>query len=274
MLPPIMAAPNPTTKRQLKLTKCTHAKSTQNNLPGSVPLITNIAQRSVDLHPIPTRATATRWSPRTHTPSAQFAPTSIPRVRFSPVPTGGLRSRPIISQEAINFLTECVWAHSPDIFTSDKLHLATSPSCLNFKQLAMLMVYPTTGETIRSYKKLMHDPATAETWQTAFGQDFGSIAQGDNKTGQTGTNSIFVMSHKEIKKILTNQTITYACVVVNFRPQKADPHQICITAGGNLINYPSKLSTQTANLTTSKLMWNSILSTNGAKYLCLDIKNF
>jgi hypothetical protein len=29
-----------------------------------------------------------------------------------------------------------------------------------------------------------------------------------------------------------------------------------------------------ADLTTSKLMWNSVLSTEGAKYMCLDIKNF
>ena len=63
------------------------------------------------------------------------------------------------------------------------------------------MVHPATGETISSNKKLMHDPATAEIWQTAFGKDFGSMAQGDNKTGQKGTNSIFVMTHEEIKKI-------------------------------------------------------------------------
>ncbi len=50
-----------------------------------------------------------------------------------------------------------------------------------------------------------------------------------------------------------------------------DPHQIRITAGGNLINYPGKLSTCMADLTTSKLMWNSVLSTLGAKYMCLDI---
>jgi hypothetical protein len=31
---------------------------------------------------------------------------------------------------------------------------------------------------------------------------------------------------------------------------------------------------RTANLTTSKLMWNSILSTKGTKYMCLDIKKF
>jgi hypothetical protein len=28
------------------------------------------------------------------------------------------------------------------------------------------------------------------------------------------------------------------------------------------------------DLTTSKLMWNSVLSTEGAKYMCLDIKKF
>jgi hypothetical protein len=42
----------------------------------------------------------------------------------------------------------------------------------------------------------------------------------------------------------------------------------------NLINYPGELSTLTAGITTLKLMWNSILSTEGAKYMCLDLKNF
>jgi hypothetical protein len=32
--------------------------------------------------------------------------------------------------------------------------------------------------------------------------------------------------------------------------------------------------TRTADLTTSKLLWNSVLSTEGAQYMFLDIKNF
>jgi hypothetical protein len=100
------------------------------------------------------------------------------------------------------------------------------------------------------------------------------MAQGDNKKGQQGTNSIFVMTHDDIRHIPTDRTITYARVVVDFHPQKTDPHQVRITAGGNLINYPGELTTKTADLTTSKLMWNSVLSTKGAKYMCLDIKNF
>jgi hypothetical protein len=120
----------------------------------------------------------------------------------------------------------------------------------------------------------MHDPTTRDIWQTAFGKDFGGMAQGDNKTGQQGTNSIFVMTHDDIRHIPTDRTITYARVVVDFRPQKTDPHRVRITAGGNLINYLGELTTKTADLTTSKLMWNSVLSTEGAKYMCLYIKNF
>jgi hypothetical protein len=29
---------------------------------------------------------------------------------------------------------------------------------------------------------MMNDPATTETWQTAFGKDFGGMAQGDKGT--------------------------------------------------------------------------------------------
>ena len=82
------------------------------------------------------------------------------------------------------------------------------------------------------------------------------------------------MNHKDILHIPNDCTITYAQVVVDFCPQKLDLHQIRITAGGNLINYPGELTTKMAELTTSKLMWNSVLSTKGARYMCLDIKNF
>ena len=68
----------------------------------------------------------------------------------------------------------------------------------------MPMVHPTTGKTISSYKRLMNNPAIAETWLTAFGKDFGGMVQGDNKTGQKGANSIFVMTHNDIAQIPQN----------------------------------------------------------------------
>ncbi len=136
------------------------------------------------------------------------------------------------------------------------------------------MIHPVTGKSISSYKRLMNNPATEDTWMTAFVKDFGKMSQGDNKTGQPGTNKMFIMLPSDVPNIPKDRVITYARVVVDHRPQRADPNQISITAGGNLINYPGKLTTGTADITTAKLLWNSMLSTPGAKYICLDIKNF
>ena len=38
-----------------------------------------------------------------------------------------------------------------------------------------------------------------------------------------------------------------------------------------MIDYPYELTTRTADLTTTKLMWNSTISTPGARYACADI---
>ncbi len=83
------------------------------------------------------------------------------------------------------------------------------------------------------------------------------------------------MSHDEIGQALAaNKFFTYANPVVDYRPQKEDPHCIRITAGGNLVNYDGDASVRTADLDTAKLHWNSVISTANACYMCLDIKNF
>jgi hypothetical protein len=58
---------------------------------------------------------------------------------------------------------------------------------------------------------------------------------------------------------------TYANPVVNYRPPKEHPNRICITAGGNLISYNSDLSVRIADINTTKLDWNSVVSTKDAK---------
>ena len=82
------------------------------------------------------------------------------------------------------------------------------------------------------------------------------------------------MTHEEIKLIPKDRTVTYGRVVVDYRPQKKDPNRVRITAGGNLIQYPGELTTRTADLTTSKLLWNSVLSTEEARFMGIDIKSF
>ena len=58
------------------------------------------------------------------------------------------------------------------------------------------------------------------------------MAQGDKCTNMAGTDSIFVISHDKIDRIPDNSTVTYARIVVDFRPQKADPNIAYIIAGG------------------------------------------
>jgi hypothetical protein len=48
----------------------------------------------------------------------------------------------------------------------------------------------------------------------------------------------------------------------------------CLTVGGNLIDYPYDVSTPTANITTAKIVFNSVISTPNAKFMGLDIKDF
>ena len=276
--PTIMKTRDPTAKRNLILTKRSHQRTTRNNTPGDVPMITrekgpDIIPDNVSRNHSVTKSNALRRSPRVIGETPTKRTVTFTQLR-GPIPNRA-RSR-IISQQALNAMTMKEALYPPAAFSPSKLTMPAFVDTIpNYAHYASPMVHPTTGETITSYKRLMHDPATAEIWQTAFGKDFGGMAQGDEKTGQKGTNSIFVMEHDEIRQAKKDgKQFTYARIVVDYRPQKEDPNRIRIAVGGNLITYKGDVSTRTADLTTSKLLWNSVLSTTGAKYMCLDIKNF
>ena len=44
--------------------------------------------------------------------------------------------------------------------------------------------------------------------------------------------------------------------------------------GGNLIDCPDEVSTKTAGLVTSKIIFNSTISTTDAEFMVADIKDF
>lgn len=157
----IMTSRNPTAKQMLKETPRVQRRTTRNDTLGIV---------------------ATPVAP---------AP-------YVPIPDGAQQR--IVTRLAIHALTEserssCQRAFMP----TDLLPPIVMASPSHLEHFCFPMVHPITGETISSCKKLMHDPATAETWQTAFGKDFGGMTQGDDKTGQKVTNEMFVMNHKAMK---------------------------------------------------------------------------
>ena len=79
--------------------------------------------------------------------------------------------------------------------------------------------------------------------------------------------------HADICKIPQDRTVTYTHIVIDHRPQKEDPNRFHITVGGNLIDYPFELTTCTANMVSSKILWNSVISTKDARFAGADIKN-
>jgi len=131
------------------------------------------------------------------------------------------------------------------------------------------VVHQVTKETITKYTKLANDPVTAPTWCTAMCKELDRLSQ--DWKGTKGTNTIVFLTHEEIRAIPKDKTITYPRVVVDHRSQKLDPNRVRITAGGNLIIYPDELITRAADLIIAKVKCNSVISTPGARYACLDI---
>ena len=109
-------------------------------------------------------------------------------------------------------------------------------------------------------------------------KELGRLSQGWRKKGDEHytkcTNAFFFMDLDEIREIPRDRVVTYARIVVDYRPQKKDSNRVRVTAGGNLINYPFELTTRTADITTSKILWNSTISTPGARYMAADAGNF
>eukprot|EP00957_Ditylum_brightwellii_P007657 578838-Ditylum_brightwellii.AAC.1 len=114
-----------------------------------------------------------------------------------------------------------------------------------------------------NYQQLIKNPDTTKTWSRGMCRELGQLAQGW-KAEEQGTNTIVFFDKQQIKTIPENRTVTYARIVVDHRPQKKDLNRVQITVGGNLINYPGDVATSTADLITTKLLWNSALSISGA----------
>eukprot|EP00804_Cyclotella_cryptica_P004885 CCRYP_004953-RA/>CCRYP_004953-RA protein AED:0.21 eAED:0.22 QI:0/0/0/1/0.5/0.33/3/0/1060 len=261
--PTVTTSTNPTDPKQLRATPRTHQRATRHNVPNSLPTIINPVNE--------------------HTPrrSMRLAPDDAPILPVYTVPSSErlpMHSPNIIAFQAVDHITNNVYNDSNAAW-HPRTFLTLSPSDLAVRADAdidhMWQVHPTTGETITSYKKLIACPLLRDVWTPAFGKEFGNLAQGDRETGEKGTNTMFVMTHAQIRDIPRDRTITYGRVVVDYRPQKDDPNRVRITAGGNLIkDYPGELTTRTADLTMSKILWNSVLSTKGAKFMGLDLKSF
>jgi hypothetical protein len=133
-----------------------------------------------------------------------------------------------------------------------------------------------TGKMLE-YRHLMNhpDPEIRKTWQRSSANEYGRTMQGVGKNRQEGEEIAGTDTMHLIKKcnIPKGKKITYARFVSEIRLQKAEIHRTRLTAGGNLLEYEGKTSTDTAGMETIKIHINSTISRakKGARYLCIDI---
>jgi hypothetical protein len=131
------------------------------------------------------------------------------------------------------------------------------------------VIDPKSGAAM-SYSQL-HKGAEGSDWEDSMANEFGRLAQGNGTKMPTGTNTFFFISHKDVP---ANKTPTYCRVVCEEKPLKEETKRVRITVGGNKIDYPGDVATPTAELITVKCLFNSVISTPGAKAMAADAANF
>ena len=85
-----------------------------------------------------------------------------------------------------------------------------------------------------------------------------------------GTDTISFISKDDVPGD-RKKDVTYGRIVVGHRPGNVEPNQTRFTIDGDRINHPDDCGTLTADLLTVKLITNSLISTEKAKFMTLDI---
>jgi hypothetical protein len=136
------------------------------------------------------------------------------------------------------------------------------------------VIHETTGQSM-NYRFLIEGP-DRERWLRGMANDFGMLAQGVGKGRPAdkrvrGTNTVFFIKKGNVP---TGRQVTYCKQEASIRPTKAETHRVRNCAGGDRLDFPGPTSTQTASLTTTKILINSTISTPNARFSAFDLKNF
>ncbi|KAI2496471.1 hypothetical protein MHU86_18012 [Fragilaria crotonensis] len=134
---------------------------------------------------------------------------------------------------------------------------------------SLCMAMPSTRTPARSQNIANSANAATEPSGGHQRRRIGRLAQGYGAVKGTNT-----MHFIPVSAIPRGRKATYLRVVSAFRPEKENPRRVRWTCGGDKVDYPFDVSTKTADLTTAKLLINSVLSTKNAKFLTADLKDF
>jgi hypothetical protein len=129
------------------------------------------------------------------------------------------------------------------------------------------------GGMLLEYKQLIANPKTQAKWTYSYGNKIGCLAQGMSGCN-TSTNTIIFIRKDQVPTTRAKD-VTYGLITCLVGPEKLDKlNRTRLVAGGDRVHYPGNAGTPTTNLLTIKILINSIISTAGAKFMTMDIKDF
>ena len=106
-----------------------------------------------------------------------------------------------------------------------------------------------------------------------IGQLIQTACQRNRWKNRKNTNTIKFIRKEDVPKD-RRKDVTYGQFVCTVQPEKAKKNCTRFTVGGDRINYPGEVATPTADMLVANMLFNSVVSTKGAKFMTLDISNF
>jgi hypothetical protein len=235
--------------------------------PGPLPPVATAAlPRVATSAPPPERGSAIHVIPPDH--CALPFPPAPPTLHRPPPPSTVRRSPRFRRLDAPHLVP-------PDATALAVLRLSNSEAPVVYPTArAHAVVHEATGQAL-NYRALPEGPDRA-LWSHSMANDLGRLAQGVGKSRPAhqwipGTNTIFFITRRDVPP---GRKVTYCKQEATIHPNKTETHRVRNCGGGDRLDFPGPTATQTASLTTIKILLNSPISTPGARFSAFDIKNF
>jgi hypothetical protein len=137
---------------------------------------------------------------------------------------------------------------------------------------AMAVMDEETGQLL-NYRQLLRSAKYKKQWSISSANEFGRLANGVGNRIKNPTNTIQFIRKQDIPQD-RRKDITYGSFVCSVRSEKKEKNRTRFTVGGDRINYPAAVATPTADMLVAKLLFNSVISTKGARFMMIDISDF
>jgi hypothetical protein len=151
----------------------------------------------------------------------------------------------------------------------------TSPDSTLKLHLHPLLFSPLTLSSILlqetyEHAQLIRVPE-ADQWLYSTANECGRLTKGVTPNMPSGSETMRYLFHHQLPP---GRQATFDRFVAMERPHKSETKRVRPTVGNNLVHYPEKVSTRIADLSTVKLLLNSIISTPGSLFATFDLKDF